>query len=253
MLVVSGGAEPRPYGRFVVTVCHSSGVGGGWGRAGGTHRSRPTAGDDTVCYATVPGGGRQPAHGAPRSSRPTEETAQFAIHRASLPHRPLIRHGLWPCHLLPEEKAGWDLPPCAIQLALPAAVTGFGRSSASDTLRRMSSWWSQCPWGKPRPYIRSSFLPHFISPRRSLPPGCGRFVNRPYNMTPPPGWPGGGTFCDSVIHAKWRSKLPVVDTPSSTMTKAWGSISAMAWRREAISYLFRHTHSTCTGLSVKPP
>ena len=114
-----------------------------------------------------------------------------------------------------------------------------------------------------------------------LSPGCGRFVNRPYdihalfsvgrdlcvppcpvaashasfphNATPPPGWPGGGTFCDSVIYAKWRSKLPVVDTPSFTMTKAWGSISAMAWRREAISYLFRHTHSTCTGLSVKPP
>ena len=38
-----------------------------------------------------------------------------------------------------------------------------GRSRASDTLRRMSSWWSQCPWGKPRPYERLS-LPCAMQP-----------------------------------------------------------------------------------------
>ena len=131
------------------------------------------------------------------------------------------------------------------------------------------------------PYGGKRRLPPCSLPLRLSLPGCGRFVKRPYdihalfsvgrdlcvppcpvavshasyphNAAPPPGWPGGGAFFVFAFHAKWRSKLPVVDTPSSTMTKAWGSISAMAWRREAISYLFRHTHSTCTGLSVKPP
>ena len=39
-----------------------------------------------------------------------------------------------------------------IQPGVAEAHGGVGRSRASDTLRRMSSWWSQCPWGKPRPY-----------------------------------------------------------------------------------------------------
>ena len=42
--------------------------------------------------------------------------------------------------------------PYTMQPFVVVIVTMVGRSSASDTLRRMSSWWSQCPWGKPRPY-----------------------------------------------------------------------------------------------------
>ena len=126
----------RPYGRFVVTVCHSTGVGGGWGRAGGTHRSRPTAGDDTVCYATVPGGGRQPAHGAPRSSRPAEENGSVChspcLVAPSPPHpsRPV---GL--CHLLPKEKAGRDMPPFTLRLPPGGHRAGFGGTRRSRPTR----------------------------------------------------------------------------------------------------------------------
>ena len=224
MLVVSGGAEPRPYIRL----------------------SPP-----------------------PPFIRPW---------RLSPPHpsRPV-----GPCHLLPKEKAGWDLPPCAIQLTLPAAVTGFGRSRAPPlhTVIVPAAFYQpsafivaglrairESPLRYSCPFLRRAGLPqgHWlhiplmlrgVSLALCVPP-CPVAVSHassPHNAAPPPGWPGGGDFFVFAFHARWRSKLPVVDTPSSTMTKAWGSISAMAWRREAISYLFRHTHSTCTGLSVKPP
>ena len=46
-------------------------------------------------------------------------------------------------------QGGQSRPPLRIGGYCPA---GFGRSSASDTPRSMSGLWSQCPWGKPRPY-----------------------------------------------------------------------------------------------------
>ena len=42
--------------------------------------------------------------------------------------------------------------PVAMQPGLTGVAGRLGRSSASDTPRSMSGLWSQCPWGKPRPY-----------------------------------------------------------------------------------------------------
>ena len=137
-------------------------------------------------------GKRRPLSQPMADSSPSRGACGRTIPCKGLPQRgDLIRHGLWPCHLLPEEKAGrwfaagchssgladprrrvralreaplrWDLLPCAAHIARVPVIAGFGRSSASDTLRRMSSWWSQCPWGKPRPYPWLS-LPCTIHP-----------------------------------------------------------------------------------------
>ena len=92
----------------------------------------------------------------------------------------------------------------------PKVVGAQGADSASDTPRRMSGWWSQCPWGRSsapthgcRCRVPSTLpgwvsLPSFGPPGASAPTvvvvtahhppglggyrylGGGRFVNRPY-------------------------------------------------------------------------
>ena len=119
------------------------------------------------------------------------KTVPFAIHRASLPHRPLIRHGPLGCATFsPRRRRGVICH--RLPFACPLAVIAPGLAGhAGPALRgNDTACHSSTPGGnrsraggaEPRPYIRSSFLPHFISPRRSLSPGCGRFVKRPYDI-----------------------------------------------------------------------
>ena len=71
----------------------------------------------------------------------------------------------------------------------PKVVDAQGVDSASDTPRRMSGWWSQCPWGRSSaPTHGCRFYTSFNPPGRASPPSSG------------PAWPpspqgeGGGAF-----------------------------------------------------------
>ena len=59
-----------------------------------------------------------------------------------------------------------------------------------------------------------------------------------------------GRFEPAVRQFRCRRKLPPVWTPSCTMKNAWGSSSCITCCRVPISYLDRHTHSTCTSSPV---
>ena len=66
---------------------------------------------------------------------------------------------------------------CRSAVALIDASVG-GTRSASDTLRRMSSWWSQCPWGSPALRMCVPFL-RWATPfchAKKQPCGCFFFM-----------------------------------------------------------------------------
>ena len=63
-------------------------------------------------------------------------------------------------------------------------------------------------------------------------------------------WNVAGRFEPAVRQFRCRRKLPPVWTPSCTMKNAWGSSSCITCCRVPISYLDRHTHSTCTSSPV---
>ena len=115
------------------------------------------------------------------------KTVPFAIHRASLPHRPLIRHGPLGCATFsPRRRRGVICH--RLPFACPLAVIAPGLAGhAGPALRgNDTACHSSTPGGnrsraggaEPRPYIRSSFLPHFISV-------AGRRGGGPYEKTVP--------------------------------------------------------------------
>ena len=71
-------------------------------------------------------------------------------------------------------------------------MTRKGRSSASDTLRRMSSRWSQCPWGKPRPYGQNRAPPQPTTPFINAAPCHGAPSRRALRIALPPATPPTG-------------------------------------------------------------
>ena len=63
-------------------------------------------------------------------------------------------------------------------------------------------------------------------------------------------WNVAGRLELAVRQFRCRRKFPPVWTPSCTMKNAWGSSSCITCCRVPISYLDRHTHSTCTSSPV---
>ena len=80
---------------------------------------------------------------------------------------------------------------------------------------------------------------------------CGQPKRRPLQRSGLLFWKcAAGRFEPAVRQFRCRRKLPPVWTPSCTMKNAWGSSSCITCCRVPISYLDRHTHSTCTSSPV---
>ena len=80
---------------------------------------------------------------------------------------------------------------------------------------------------------------------------CGQPKRRPLQRSGLLFWKcTAGRFEPAVRQFRCRRKLPPVWTPSCTMKNAWGSSSCITCCRVPISYLDRHTHSTCTSSPV---
>ena len=110
-----GGRQGRrgggPYGG-VVTACHSTGVGGGEALRRAEQSPAPT---DKVAACL-------------QTTRPFSNPSPGTARRVVAPYADALRRSIHPRLLVGR---------------------GDGADSASDTPRRMSGWWSQCPWGKP--------------------------------------------------------------------------------------------------------
>ena len=102
---------------------------------------------------------------------------------------------------------------------------------------------------------RQRFPPHtppsLRYARRTNNKTCGQPKRRPLQRSGLLFWKcAAGRFEPAVRQFRCRRKLPPVWTPSCTMKNAWGSSSCITCCRVPISYLDKHTHSTCTSSPV---
>ena len=140
----TGGAVPaRPYGGWGAAFISPDGADYS-PRVGGTHSASDTPRGTSGLWSQCPWGspalrmvvvagrhvtgcGGGPRRGwAEQSPAPTEGCCSDAGGR-----RPLIRHGLWPCHLLPKEKAARDFVTARHPSGRAVFVTGVRAAESS--------------------------------------------------------------------------------------------------------------------------